>query len=484
MKNYDEIINNFLKNQNNTPLESQRNVFSKEEYERLLDEVTLILKQNKDKSIDELRDILYKKSGLERKIRNFFYDKKKAPGAVIGFGTDNYEERLVIGNQEEIATDNMGNPIYSPKEMNVDTIFDLASCTKLFTAVAILQLAGNGELSISDKITKYLPQFHHLGNHTIFDLLTFQPYYTERRIETANSFEEAEEILFNAKAYTPSELMGRDRYNDFSSMILKYIVEEVTGIPFATYIEKYILKPGEMESTYVKVPDEEKDNTASCNYSYIVLKDGTLDCKCFSRKGISSDIKAVKLGQPEGKLPGHAGIFSTCEDMTKFGKGLVDGRILHPALTNEMAKNRTNSVVYSGGVSYIPTYGFLCNSKNPNRLFSDMHQGLSGNSFSQSGWSGTQITVDPLNKIHLTYLSNRVHNRIVSMPSNLRMTLRRDGLGAQYYGSAYIDSSQYAFERREITNACLELAIKEKMLEELVKCDKKDVKIRKLKPTR
>lgn len=483
MTNYENIINNLLKNQNDTPNSFQKNLFGIEKYRILLNSVLEILNNNKDADIEELRQKLFDNSGLDKKLIDFFIINKKAPGAVIGFGTDKHQEKIVLGNMQEVIENQNGDIVDLRKEMKEDAIFDLASCTKLFTSVAILQLAGNSELSISDKITKYLPQFNYLGNHTIFDLLTYQPYYTEKRIDSAQSFDEAESILFNAKPYSVYETYGKDRYNDIAPMILKYIVEKVSGLSFEKYVEKNILIPGHMNNTFVKIPENLKENIVNENYNYIVDDSGKLSCKSFATLGTSSDLKAVKLGQREGKLAGHAGLFSTCEDMTNFCTGLINGDILHPELTKEMAKSRTSAnIVFSPqGFSYSTHYGFLCNSKNPNALFCDMHQGLSGSSLSQSGWTGTQITIDPVNKINLTFLSNRIHNRIVSS----KFKLDKDKNNTSFYlkdGIKIFDSSTYGFDRRMITNACLELAIQEKMLEEIIGIEEKDIKIRKLKP--
>ena len=476
MKKYENIIEDFLNNQNNTQDISQRNVYSKQEYRKLLDQVLKILKKNKDADINEIRQKLYENSGIELLLRDFFLKNKKAPGAVISFGVNNYQEKFVIGNSQEIAEKN-GNLVYSPLEMKEDAIFDLASCTKLFTSVAILQLAGNGEIRLDDNIKKYLPQFKNLGNNTVFDLLTFEPYYTEKRIDSATDICEAERYLFEAKPKSIYESYGKDRYNDIAPMILKYIVEEVTGMNFYQYVYNNILVPGKMNNTFVKVPESSFDKIVNCNFDYRLLPDGKIIVRDYIYKGISSDTKAISLGQPSGYLSGHAGIFSTSDDMVSFGKGLMNGTILHPALTNEMAKNRTGNAS-----SLLPYYGFLCTSKHPNKYISDMHQGLSGNSLSMSGWTGTYFCIDPTNKINLTFLSNRVHNRLTSVSENQKYRLiGKDNKHLDYNGNQIIDASLYGFERRKITEAYLSLAIQEKMLEDIVGEQEKSSKLRLIK---
>ena len=468
--NYKDIIDNLIDANNCTEDNSQKNLFNKEDYETLLNDVLDVLKANKDLSLEELREKLYEKSNLEEIIRDFFINVKKAPGAVISFGTNNYQEKIIVGNRQEIDfNENKIIDNYVLK-MEEDTIFDLASVTKLFTSVAILQLAGNGDLKLNDSIKKYLPMFNNLGNHTIFDLLTFQPYHTEKRIDSVKTKEEAESILFDARPYSIRELIGRDRYNDIAPMILKYIVEEVTQEPFEKYVYENILLKGNMKSTYVKVDDDKLDRIANNNFIYKIGNDGVLYVNSSINKGVASDAKAAILGQPNGNLSGHAGLFSTCDDLVSFSKGLIDGTILHPDLTIEMSKNRTlGQIAYYGNIEYPQYYGFLCHSKHPNELFSEVYQGLSGRALSQQGWTGTQVTIDPINKINLVFLSNRIHNRIVENKKKERKTF-------------LIDSSRYAFEKNKVTNACLKLALEEKILEDIIGKDiEKERVIKKVK---
>ena len=460
-----EIIENLLKVQNDTPDFSQRNQFTKEDYYTLLNDVKEVLKDNKDLSLSELRYKLYEKSNLEKKLKDFFLINKKAPGAVISFGTDYLTQKIVIGNKEEVNDGKI-----NIKEMEEDTIFDLASLTKMFTSISILQLAGRGELIISDSIKKYLPNFKNLGNHTIYDLLTFQPYYTEKRIDSAKTIEEAEEILFKAKPYDNNTLILKDRYNDIAPMILKSIVEKVSNMTFEEYIKENILEKANMNHTFVNIPNSLKDKVANFNYNYEIDKDGNILVRDKIEKGISSDSKAVALGQPLGRLSGHAGLFSTNDDLVSLSKGLINSDVLHIELTKEMSKNRTiNLYANYKGIIYPQCYGFLVYSKSPYKKYSEVYSPLSGSTFSSQGWTGTSITVDPINKINLVYLSNRIHNRIISNASNKE-------------NHDIIDSTKYNYERKQITNACLKLALEEKILEDIIgKNIEKEKKLIKIK---
>lgn len=465
------IVNDFLENQNNTFDISQQNLYSKERYQKLLEVVLDVLKKNKHADISEIRDELFKRSGLEEKIKNFFLEKRKAPGGVISLGTNNYQEQLVFGNIQDVTFDGI-DFLSTPIPTDKDSLYDLGSCTKLFTSIAILQLAGKGELKINNSVGFYIPEFESINDLTIFDLLTYAPLITETRIDKVTSKEEAEKVLHEVRSKRFLEAYGQDRYNDIAPMVLKYIVEKVSGMPFEEYIEENILRPLGMYNTFVQVPKYMINDVANSNYSIKIDNKGEMSIDTTHPRGIATDKKAVIMGQPDGKLSGHAGLFSNVEDMVRLSRGLIDGTVLNKDLVTEMARNRTQGcIVKTPACNYQTTYGFLCNSKNPNKFFTEVHHGLSGKSFSLSGYPGTYIQIDPLNKINVSFLTNRTHSRIVSIPVSEREKLRvnrHDVRVYPYHNYEIVDSSIYGYERREITEACTELAIQERMLEELI----------------
>ena len=176
MNKYDNYIKQLIQNENIGAEKEQKDLYSKEQYENLLKVVLQVLKENKDASIQELRDELYKRSRIEEDLKDFIQARKMAPGAVISYGTKSYQEQLVIGNREEVLLKN-GVYIPSVKPMKEDTLFDLASCTKLFTAIATLTLVEKGMLDLNADVTKYVPQFINLKGIPVFQLLTFEILY-------------------------------------------------------------------------------------------------------------------------------------------------------------------------------------------------------------------------------------------------------------------------------------------------------------------
>lgn len=222
--------------------------------------------------------------------------------------------------------------------MEEDTIFDLASVTKLFTAISILKLVEMGDVKLGDDITKYVPQFDNLKGVSIFNLLTFIPLKTDTRIDKAKTKEEAENILFGAKRID-SPSIGNP-YNDIAPMVLKYVIENVSGLSYYDFLEKFVLKDVNMRDTLVKECGN-REKFASGNFDGRYYKDDSFLIRDKAIPGVSTDDKARILGQAEGNLSGHAGLFSTASDMEKMARGLIDSKIINERARNSMAKNRT-----------------------------------------------------------------------------------------------------------------------------------------------
>jgi len=466
MENIEKYIDKLYNAQNIGADSTQKNLCPKEFYENLVFSVLNTIKNNKDASITELRTLLYKQSNIENSLRNFFYKRQMAPGAVITYGTENYQENIILGNKKET--------IESQEPMEKDTIFDLASTTKGFTAIAILKLLEMGLIdNLEDEVTKYAPQFKNLKGITIYELLTFIPLKTTERIDKANTIDEAENILFKAE---PNQIpQNTNPYNDIAPMVLKYIIEKAAGMDYYTFLKCTILDSLEMHDTYVKIPEENISRVASGNNDTRYYKDGNIVTRNYITQGISTDDKARILGQPEGNLSGHAGLFSTADNMKKLAQALIDNKILNLNLRKEMTKNRTGKMYLkeNGSKGYVQYLGMLHYSKNPLLAASEVHHPLSGEAFAGAGWSGTQLTVDPIHNINFFMGANRSHNRMTIIDPTHQDKIKTDEFGKRTIilpdGRELIDASKFAMTRDEaIVHPCIELALQYKILEDII----------------
>lgn len=485
-KNIDDYIDNLLRNQNQTSFVEQRDLFKREDYINLLSDILDVLHDCKDYSIEEMRQILYDRSGIESKVRDFVFRKGMAPGVVCTIGTGNYEETIIAGNKQEVSLDNEGKLISSVEEMKGDTIFDLASVTKIFTSISILKLVEMNLLSLNDEVIRYAPEFKNLSGVTIYDLLSFSvPLKTERRIAKAASYDEALDILFNV--YVDNDSKRIYAYTDMGAMVLKYVIEHVIGSSYYDFLKGEILSKLGIEDTLVNVPREKIDKVVNTNYDGTLYKDGTFYLNKMADKGVAYDPKAQIMGNRYGNLTGHAGLFSTNDDMVKLAKGLIDGKILGDNFVRELSKNRSGTfyIDENNNKRYVNYLGYLCYSKNPDPSTSEVFHALSGRSFSITGWTGTKFTVDPLNKIYLFLGSNRSHNRMTFIDREQEDKVKTDFFGKKTIdlpdGSQMIDSRRFAWDRdKAIVNPLLKLALEYKMLEDILGYDMKECNCKKM----
>lgn len=472
LENYIEIL---FERQNEGASLEQQGSYSRADYHNLLKPVVDLVNKHKDLTLDELRNLLFVSSGIEQKLNDFIHQKQMVPGMVLSYGTDKYRETIIVGNRQEVTVDTFGNLVSSVEEMTEDTIFDLASITKLFTSISILKLVQNGTINLTDEVIRYAPEFKNLKGITIFDLITFGvPLKTKGRVDSANSTEEAEQILFDIEV----DLEGlknnpfANPYTDMGAMILKYVIEHVTGMNYYAFVCENILNKVEMRDTHIVVPEVKIDRLASTNFDGKYYRDGNFSITK-NQVGAVYDPKAQMMGQLNGILSGHAGLFSTAQDMTSLAKGIINDKILDNEFVEMMAKNRTGKkYTQDGKDKYVQYLGMLCYSKHPILSSSELYHAMSGKALASAGWTGTQLTVDPINQLYFFMAGNRSHNRMTFIDSAQRDKVQADENGKKMVvlpnGTTMIDATRFAWDRDEVAvHPALKLCIQYKFLEDI-----------------
>lgn len=471
-KYLEEYIDALYEKQNIGMAKEQQGLFTKKEYYDLLKTVIELVKKYKDYSIEELRSKLYDISGINEKVTEFIYKKGSAPGMVFSYGTNNYRETVIIGNSQEVTMNNQGDIVPKIEKMTENTIFDLASITKIFTSISILKLVSMGLVNLNDEIIKYAPKFKNLAGVTIYDLLTFStPLITKKRLDNTLSIDEAENILFDIEI--DENAITTRPYTDMGAMVLKYVIESASGMEYYDFLYKNILSEIGMMDTHVIVPEEKLKRVASTNFDCKYYKNGEFVISDNPKKGIVYDQKARTMGQPSGILSGHAGIFSTAKDMTNFAKGIINGKILDRYYIEMMAQNRTGRKYYiDKQEKYIQYLGMLCFSKHPILSDSELFHAMSGKSFASSGWTGTQLTIDPVNELYFFMASNRSHNRMTYIDPLHSDKVNISNIGKKTIilpnGKEIIDSTRFAWDRDSaVVHPALKLLFQYKMLEDI-----------------
>ncbi|GMQ80668.1 MAG: glycoside hydrolase family 3 N-terminal domain-containing protein [Rhodothermia bacterium] len=285
-------------------------------------------------------------------------------------------------------------PSVSPK-----TIYDLASLTKVIaTTTAIMQLYESQAIDLNDPVAKYLPEFsqNNKSGVTIRDLLThtgglipFRPFYES---EESSRSDVIAQILSDSLYYEPG---SQSRYSDFGPIVLALIVEQLSGMSFDEYAQKRIFAPLEMRDTGYReaspVPDETVAPTEIDDYFRYRLVQGSVH-----------DETAYILGGTAG----HAGLFSTVEDLSKFAFMILsDGRIGDRTFLKPETLRLFTSAV---DTDYTHTRALGWDTKSQ-AGYSSAGRYFGRLAFGHTGFTGTSIWFDRDQSLYLILLTNRVY---------------------------------------------------------------------------
>jgi CubicO group peptidase (beta-lactamase class C family) len=269
--------------------------------------------------------------------------------------------------------------------MTVDTPFDLASLTKLFTAVVAVQQLERGTLGIDARVGAYLPDFTGAAAHGL----------TVRQLLTHTSGLRPELPLYDAvdgaarlallRAEEPVGAPGTYRYSDLNMLLLQQLLERLTGRPLDVLIRDGVTRPLGMTATGFG-PRPGAAATEDQRRPWAKADRGML-------RGIVHDENAWALGG----VAGHAGLFSTGRDLAVFCRALLSGGSYGPA-----------RILGSDFVELMltpPGLGFAVDQ--PWFMGELAGRGAAGH----TGFTGTSVVLDPATGSFLVLLSNAVHPR-------------------------------------------------------------------------
>lgn len=329
----------------------------------------------------------------------------------IGFFTN--EKKIMAcmgvacGRQKDIFHAFRGSPQENGRQADEDTLFDLASATKLFTGLCVLRLRELGLCDLDSDVTRYVPEFPGLRGVRLEDLMGFRiPLDTPARVDAQTDRESALNCLREIK---PGGRIPTRHYSDMHAMVLKYLVRNICAMPFFDCIEKLILTPLGMENTFAAVPEKRKSDCVLCDREHRIEKD-----RWILRQGVPAgsphDPKAFLLSPHGEDLCGHAGLFSTLRDMTLFCRGILDGAVVSQDTLRIMAQNRTGVRRPDG--SWTQFLGLQCYIRHPDQYFSEVPAYMTRNAIAIGGFTGNHVSLDPETGAWAVFLGNRVLDRL------------------------------------------------------------------------
>ena len=337
------------------------------------------------------------------------------PGAVVG----------VMRHGKVVYRKSFGkrHTVGGSEDMTLDTRFDLASLTKpVAVATSIMQLVERGEITLGDRVDKYIPRFKGWAtnenprdtvNIRIADLMThtsgLPAYVSPKRLRTTYPYAQ-----FPCRDSVIHYISTCDRvatarttkvYSCLNYITLAYIVEKVTGMPIDEYAEQNIFKPLGMHNTCYKPTKEYSQHVAPTS-----IENGKL------LRGVVNDPLAR---EGMGSVSGNAGLYSTLDDLLLYSAMLLnkgslgDAEILSPRATNAiMTRPR-------GYERFNRTLGWehfdMCSQTGGDLL--------SNATIGHTGATGTSIVIDPELDVVVIMLTNRPHVTSKRFPLEIRSKL-------------------------------------------------------------
>ena len=328
---------------------------------------------------------------------------KKLPGAVV-----------LVGRKGQVVWRKAyGARALEPTRevMTPDTIFDLASLTKIVaTATSIMILVERGKLRLTDPVSTHIPELKGEGRDriTIEQLLThvsgYAPDFDLR--ERWTGYDEAIKRLIKEPLRNPPG--SRFIYSDIGFITLGEVVARAGGMPLDQFAQQNIFAPLHMRNTgfrpgpslVAKIAPTEKRRG---QMSY--LGDTGINAGADGEVWLRGEVHDPTSYRMNG-VAGHAGLFSTANDLAIYCQMILNGgtyrgvRILSPLTVAEMTRPR---VVASNGA----TRGL---GWDMNTTFSTNRGDLFPlGSFGHTGFTGTSMWIDPASEMFVVFLSNRVH---------------------------------------------------------------------------
>lgn len=304
-------------------------------------------------------------------------DSGKLPGATFGLIYNDIEEYDCYG-YSQLIPEKVNN--------NINTLYDMASCTKVVaTTTMILKLYEEGLINLDDCVNKHLKDFP-FKNITIKHLLTHTSGLPadDKRYKECNNKQELVSFIYTLSLNNePGKMV---EYSDFGFIVLGLIIEKYKN-SIEEYANEIIFKPLGMNNTMYNP----------------YLKNRKQDCACAeiteTRGIIQGEVHDGKAYILNG-LSGNAGLFSCVKDIGTFVKTMLnDGYPILKKETIDLLKRP-----YTNGLNLSRTLGWIYSDKT-----SSCGEYVSDVSLYHTGFSGTSIYIDYVNNIGIIILTNRVH---------------------------------------------------------------------------
>jgi uncharacterized protein YbbC (DUF1343 family)/CubicO group peptidase (beta-lactamase class C family) len=318
---------------------------------------------------------------------NLAIEQGRLPGAVLLVGHDGQVVHRKAYGKRALAP--------TAEAMTVDTIFDLASLTKVIaTTPSLMKLFQQGKFRLNDKITDYIPEF--LGGKSDITIRNLLTHFSGLAPDVAltppwTGYQTGIRLAATTRPEGPAGV--RFVYSDINFILLGELVHRLSGQMVSDYARQNIFTPLGMTETMFQPPASLVPRIAPTE---------RMSPNGAPLRGVVHDPTARDMGG----VAGHAGVFSTADDLARFAQMMLDGgqsngvRLFSPLTIKKFTEPQSppDQPILRG-------LGF------------DIDSPLSGNrgelfpigSYGHTGFTGTSIWIDPSTRTYVILLANSVH---------------------------------------------------------------------------
>lgn len=317
----------------------------------------------------------------------------------------------------------MGVRLEIPRPMEQDTLFDMASCTKIMaTTQSVMKLYSEGRLDINAPVSRYIPAFaaHGKQDITVRQLLTHTsglPQWKAMFLYIQKDRRQVLDYICNCELMFP---IGEEHYSDLGFQMLGFLVEQITGMGMEEYARTAIYEPlGLTRTTYLPLsngfaPEEIAATSFGNPYEYAMVDeidypgfgyDCTEDLPSFAaftgwrNYTLVGECNDGNCAMANGGVAGHAGLYSTANDLavlcqlmmnggTYKGVRLYDERVIQE-FTSEQNGKPSRGLGFERGSSFM--------SSGERRY----------DTFGHAGFTGTHVVMNQTNKTGVVFLTNK-----------------------------------------------------------------------------
>ena len=297
----------------------------------------------------------------------------------------------------------------SDARVTPNTIYDLASLTKVVgTTTAVMMLYDEDKIQLDEPVRTYLPEFSGGDKDAVTVRMLLEhrsglPAGRDLWRMHGSPADARRAVLETPLAFKPGRF---EEYSDLGADVLGFMVERVSGQPLDAYLEQRVFKPLGMTATGFRPSPLLRDEIAPTELT---------PPRGYPLRGEVHDENAYALGG----VAGHAGIFSSANDLSVFAQMMLNGgeyngtRLLKESTVSLFTKNTASRGTRALGWD---TCG---------------HQGscgkyLSDNAYGHTGFTGTSLWIDPEREMFVILLTNRVHAPRAKRPATVIGDVRAD----------------------------------------------------------